>query len=80
MCSTRKAVCTYDFDFLSDHLLLDFCIYFKRFYLYMRECDSTLYVKLVRMLLQKCTGVGCFPLGMSKASDNTRAAMKKQIR
>ena len=55
---------------------------------YIRECGSTLYVGLsgiVRNLIQKGMGNGhtllsiFFLLGMSRASENTKDAMKKQI-
>ena len=52
-----------------------------------RECGSTLYVGLTgRTLIQKSTGMdpfkhfffSFFPLGMSRASDNTKTSMKKK--
>ena len=65
------------------------CMYYVCMYVCIRECRSTLFVGLmgiVRTLIQKSRD-GHVPfkhlsffLKMSKASDNTKAAMKKQIR
>ena len=75
----------YSFNFTSLHTSISStCIH-----MYIGQCDSTLYVGLtciVRKLIQKSMGwfgefnKHFFVLGVSKARDNTKAAMKKRIR